>query len=58
MSPLCPSCKSFRHGLPFLDDKELAQFAWLRELLKQQKDVKDPVEFLETVKVDLFSDEV
>ena len=36
----------------------LQQFAWLRELLDQQKDVKDPAEFLESVKVDLFSDEV
>ncbi|HSA24359.1 MAG TPA: RelA/SpoT family protein, partial [Myxococcota bacterium] len=38
--------------------KELTQFAWLRELLEQHKDVRDPQEFLETVKVDLFSDEV
>ncbi|MBW1871503.1 MAG: bifunctional (p)ppGpp synthetase/guanosine-3',5'-bis(diphosphate) 3'-pyrophosphohydrolase, partial [Deltaproteobacteria bacterium] len=45
-------------GEKLIEDKELAQFAWLRELLRQQKDVKDPVEFLETVKVDLFSDEV
>jgi GTP pyrophosphokinase len=36
----------------------LQQFAWLRELLDQQKDIKDPAEFLESVKVDLFSDEV
>jgi len=38
--------------------KDLTQFAWLRELLDQHKDVRDPQEFLETVKVDLFSDEV
>jgi guanosine-3',5'-bis(diphosphate) 3'-pyrophosphohydrolase len=37
---------------------DLSQFAWLRELLDQQKDVKDAAEFLESVKVDLFSDEV
>ncbi len=37
---------------------DLSQFAWLRELLDQQKDVKDAAEFLEAVKVDLFSDEV
>ncbi len=36
----------------------LKQFAWLRELLDHQKDIKDPAEFLESVKVDLFSDEV
>src|SRR5690606_14138881 len=34
------------------------QFAWLRELLEWQRDLKDPNEFLDTVKVDLFSDEV
>lgn len=37
---------------------DFEQFSWLRELLDQQKDLKDPEEFLETVKVDLFSDEV
>ena len=35
-----------------------ASFAWLRQLMEWQKDLKDPTEFLETVKVDLFSDEV
>ncbi|MDY6880136.1 MAG: bifunctional (p)ppGpp synthetase/guanosine-3',5'-bis(diphosphate) 3'-pyrophosphohydrolase [Desulfatiglans sp.] len=34
------------------------QFAWLRQLLEWQKDLKDPVEFLETVRMDLFPDEV
>ncbi|MBW2703137.1 MAG: bifunctional (p)ppGpp synthetase/guanosine-3',5'-bis(diphosphate) 3'-pyrophosphohydrolase [Deltaproteobacteria bacterium] len=38
--------------------KDMSQFAWLRELLDQQKELKDPAEFLESVKVDLFSDEV
>lgn len=36
----------------------LSQFTWLRELIEQYKDVRDPAEFLENVKVDLFSDEV
>jgi guanosine-3',5'-bis(diphosphate) 3'-pyrophosphohydrolase len=36
------------------DDK----FAWLRQLMEWQQDLKDPKEFLETVKVDLFTDEV
>ncbi len=49
----------YKEGFKALkDDNDLSQFAWLRELLEQQKDVKDPSEFLETVKVDLFSDEV
>ncbi len=34
------------------------QFAWLRQLLEWQQQLKDPNEFLETVRIDLFSDEV
>jgi len=41
-----------------LDAKDAAQFAWLRQLMEFQKDVSDPAEFLESVKVDLFNDEV
>jgi GTP diphosphokinase / guanosine-3',5'-bis(diphosphate) 3'-diphosphatase len=33
-------------------------FVWLRQLLEWQKEMKDPREFMETVKVDLFPDEV
>lgn len=35
-----------------------SQFAWLRQLLEWQRDLKDPNEFLDVVKVDLFPDEV
>ena len=41
-----------------LDAKDAAQFAWLRQLMEFQKDVVDPAEFLDSVKVDLFNDEV
>jgi GTP pyrophosphokinase len=41
-----------------LSKKDAASFGWLRQLVEFQKDVADPREFLETVKVDLFSDEV
>ncbi len=41
-----------------LDAKDAAKFAWLRQLIEFQKDVSDPAEFLESVKVDLFNDEV
>ncbi len=41
-----------------LDAKDAAQFAWLRQLMEFQKDVSDPAEFLDSVKVDLFNDEV
>ncbi|MDB4963015.1 MAG: (p)ppGpp synthetase SpoT/RelA [Myxococcales bacterium] len=37
------------------DDKK---FAWLRQLIESQKELRDPTEFLESVKVDLFGDEV
>jgi GTP pyrophosphokinase len=43
-----------QHGLGKDDEK----FAWLRQLMEWQQDLKDPKEFLETVKVDLFTDEV
>ncbi|HSS01109.1 MAG TPA: bifunctional (p)ppGpp synthetase/guanosine-3',5'-bis(diphosphate) 3'-pyrophosphohydrolase [Kofleriaceae bacterium] len=38
-----------------VDDKK---FAWLRQLMESQKELRDPTEFLESVKVDLFGDEV
>jgi len=33
-------------------------FAWLRKLVEEQKYVKDPDEFMETVRIELFPDEV
>ncbi|MEM6954322.1 MAG: bifunctional (p)ppGpp synthetase/guanosine-3',5'-bis(diphosphate) 3'-pyrophosphohydrolase [Myxococcota bacterium] len=41
-----------------LDKRDAASFAWLRQLMEFQQDVDDPVEFLESVKVDLFPDDV
>ncbi len=38
-----------------VDDKK---FAWLRQLMENQKELRDPTEFLESVKIDLFGDEV
>jgi len=34
------------------------QFEWLQQLLEWQKSLKDPMEFLETVRMDLFPNEV
>ena len=34
------------------------KFAWLRQLVERQQELSDPHEFLDTVKVDLFPDEV
>ena len=41
-----------------LDPKDAVRFAWLRQLMESQTELKDPAEFLESVKVDLFQDEV
>jgi GTP pyrophosphokinase len=41
-----------------LDPKDATRFGWLRQLMEFQKELKDPAEFLESVKVDLFQDEV
>ncbi len=41
-----------------LSHKDAKEFGWLRQLVEWQRELADPREFLETVKVDLFSDEV
>ena len=41
-----------------MSKRDAESFGWLRQLVEFQKDLADPREFLETVKVDLFSDEV
>ncbi len=46
--------KERRAGKDKLDDSLL----WLRQLLETQQELKDPREFLDTVRVDLFPDEV
>ncbi len=50
----------YKEGRPFdaKDDKDQKRFAWLRQLMDWQRDLKDPTEFIETVKIDLFQDEV
>ncbi len=41
-----------------VDQRDAAKFAWLRQLMEFQREVDDPAEFFESVKVDLFPDEV
>jgi GTP pyrophosphokinase len=51
----------YKEGRPFMgkaDEKDEKKFAWLRQLMEWQRDLKDPTEFIETVKIDLFTDEV
>ncbi len=40
------------------DPKETEKFTWLNRLVEWNRDLKDPNEFLETVKLDLFSEDV
>lgn len=47
---------AYKEGKPKTDDDD--QFAWLRQLMVWQKELKDPTDFMSSVKVDLFSDEV
>lgn len=41
-----------------IDDKEEMKFKWIRKLLEWQSELSDPTEFLDTVKLDLFADDV
>ncbi len=39
-------------------NKDKANFTWLNRLMEWNRDLKDPTEFLETVKLDLFTEDV
>jgi len=41
-----------------VDPRDAEKFVWLRELADFQQNLKDPAEFLESVKIDLFPDEI
>jgi guanosine-3',5'-bis(diphosphate) 3'-pyrophosphohydrolase len=41
-----------------LEEEDDKRFTWLRQLLEWQRDLKDDAEFIESVKVDLFPNEV
>ena len=50
---------TYKEGQYGLTSKGADQrFAWLRKLLEWQRDLKDPADFMATVKVDLFANEV
>jgi GTP pyrophosphokinase len=48
----------WRYKEQTLSEKQDERFAWLRRLLEWQQDVQDPIEFMETVKIDMFPEEV
>jgi GTP pyrophosphokinase len=47
----------YKEGKSGFDDDDQA-FAWLRQLLEWQQEVKDPHEFLNSLKLDLYPEEV
>ncbi|MBI5328011.1 MAG: bifunctional (p)ppGpp synthetase/guanosine-3',5'-bis(diphosphate) 3'-pyrophosphohydrolase [Deltaproteobacteria bacterium] len=47
----------YKEGKAVLE-KDDKRFAWLRQMLEWQKDTRDAGEFMDTVKMDLFSEEV
>jgi len=47
----------YKEGRQFYE-KDAEIFNWLKQLLEWQQDLKDPSDFLDTVRVDLFPDEV
>ncbi|MBM3222409.1 MAG: bifunctional (p)ppGpp synthetase/guanosine-3',5'-bis(diphosphate) 3'-pyrophosphohydrolase [Candidatus Tectomicrobia bacterium] len=48
----------WRYKEQVLSGKPDERFAWLRRLLEWQQDVQDSIEFMETVKIDMFQEEV
>ena len=52
---LLPTGNIKKENLKLSFDKKLA---WLRQLLEWQSDLKDPKDFMETLKIDFFTDEV
>jgi len=49
---------SYKEGSTSNPSAENERFAWLRRLIEWQQNLKDPQEFLSTVKADLFPEEV
>lgn len=47
-----------RHAAPESKSTDLKKFSWLRQIMEWQKELQDPDEFLEAVKVDLFEEEI
>jgi len=48
----------YKEGHLAMSKEEISEFARLRTLFEVARDISDPTEFLETLKIDLFSDEI
>ncbi|MDQ7031945.1 MAG: bifunctional (p)ppGpp synthetase/guanosine-3',5'-bis(diphosphate) 3'-pyrophosphohydrolase [Desulfonauticus sp.] len=49
---------TYKEGDTKLNEKEIKKFSWLRQILDWQKELKDPREFINSLRCDLFQDEV
>lgn len=47
----------YKENMSF-EESDLNQFNWLRQLVEYQKELNDPREFLDSVRIDLFQEEV
>ena len=47
----------YKENMP-AEKEDVEQFNWLRQLVEYQRDLEDPHEFLDSVKIDLFQEEV
>ena len=55
----CNLTNKFAETIPYGGDKDFeAKLSWLRQLLEWHKDMSDSRDFVNTVKMDVFSDEV
>ncbi|MBI2345718.1 MAG: bifunctional (p)ppGpp synthetase/guanosine-3',5'-bis(diphosphate) 3'-pyrophosphohydrolase [Deltaproteobacteria bacterium] len=41
-----------------IEDKDELKFKWVRQLLEWQRELNEPTEFLDTIKLDLFADDI
>src|SRR5437016_6475534 len=48
----------YKDGKLVADDREDQRVSWLRHLVEWQQDMKDPADFLSTLKIDLYPEEV
>jgi GTP pyrophosphokinase len=48
----------YKDGKLVADDREDQRISWLRHLVEWQQEMKDPADFLSTLKIDLYPDEV
>ena len=48
----------YKDGKLVADDREDQRVSWLRQLVEWQQEMKDPTDFLSTLKVDLYPEEV